>query len=282
MGQSVVAGRVDPVEAASENGDRWLPARDASAMCHSIDTDGEPAPDHEAGPDQRCREVVRCGPSVCCWCAAADDGYRALAEGKRRLALDAFDKVVSLAPGHPEALAGLTAAEDTGDGGARETGHGFVRLGTHEARVGVPVDHRSMRLEKRATEDALAQRLKLTKVSPRPASFGPRDASTGTLKTEGTEGIDIVVLHDSGTQSAIERFVALTHGDTSAHFLIEWDGSVYQILDLALAAHHTGQLALDARSIAIELVNPLSTDGPPLPNNAKGHERPLSERTRIQ
>ena len=79
MGQSVVAGRVDPVEAASENGDRWLSARDASAMCHSIDTDGEPAPDHEAGPDQRCREVVRCGPSVCCWCAAADDGYRALA-----------------------------------------------------------------------------------------------------------------------------------------------------------------------------------------------------------
>ena len=153
---------------------------------------------------------------------------------------------------------------------------GFV-AGGHDLPTSQPIDHDTLRLEVRAAEVRAAERLKL------PSPRSRRALSPRSKEEQGDlSHIDLVVLHATESLTAMDRFVTLANGGQSAHFLIDWDGTVYQTLDLTMLAAHTGDDALDKRSVAIELVTPLSQDMPPLPSHAQGVERPMSQRLRIQ
>jgi len=204
-------------------------------------------------------------------------GFRALSERDDSAARKAFRGVLELEPGHPEARAGLRSAEQSPRHRAAESRHdGFV-AGGHEVPTRRPVDHSTLRLETRAAVLEASRRLDLAGAGD-PVDLVQRSGA----ETGGLSGIDLVVLHATSTLTAIDRFAVLATGRESAHFLIDWEGSVYQTLDLSFMARHTGSDALDARSVAIELVTPLVQDSPPLPSHATGVERPMSQRLRVQ
>ncbi len=97
--------------------------------------------------------------------------------------------------------------------------------------------------------------------------------------------VDLIVLHDSHTLTARESFARCGDTGASTHFLIDWDGGVYQTLDLAYQAHHVDPPSIGRRSVAIELINPVDVDGrQPVPAQAgaAGVGRPLSRVVRVQ
>jgi N-acetyl-anhydromuramyl-L-alanine amidase AmpD len=204
-------------------------------------------------------------------------GFRALSEHDWGSARAAFEGVLESVPGHPEARAGLRATTTLpGATSPRAYQRGLI-VGEHELQTQHPVDHDSLRLEARGAERAAASGFGKARL-PAPVAFKLRTTGSPT----SLAGIDLVVLHATGTLTALERFVRSQYQAESAHFLIDWDGSVYQTLDLARIARHTGSPALDARSVAIELVTPTKQESNPLPSEAEGVERPMSQRLRIQ
>jgi N-acetylmuramoyl-L-alanine amidase len=76
--------------------------------------------------------------------------------------------------------------------------------------------------------------------------------------------IDTLVLHYTGMATAAEALARLLdpQAKVSAHYLIDEDGSIVQLVDEAMRAWHAGvsfwrgQTGVNARSIGIELVNP--------------------------
>ena len=76
--------------------------------------------------------------------------------------------------------------------------------------------------------------------------------------------IDMLVLHYTGMPTGEEALARLTNieHEVSAHYLIEEDGRVFQLVPEAKRAWHAGvsywrgHKSLNARSIGIELVNP--------------------------
>lgn len=73
------------------------------------------------------------------------------------------------------------------------------------------------------------------------------------------DDVAFVVLHATGTGTAIEAFqIMLRDGDTT-HFMISPDGRVFQTLDASLQANHTGQW--NDRSLSIHLVSPFPAMG---------------------
>ncbi len=76
--------------------------------------------------------------------------------------------------------------------------------------------------------------------------------------------VDMLVLHYTGMSSGKEALARLTdiEHQVSAHYLIEEDGRIYQLVDEAHRAWHAGvsywrgQRNINTRSIGIELVNP--------------------------
>jgi hypothetical protein len=100
-----------------------------------------------------------------------------------------------------------------------------------------------------------------------------------------TRAVDLVVLHDTHTRTAREAVVELEGRGGSTHFVIDWDGVIFQTLDLAWEANHSQQRPIDARSVSIDLVNPVELgDKPGLPDEAeaRGEHRPLSDFVRLQ
>jgi len=76
--------------------------------------------------------------------------------------------------------------------------------------------------------------------------------------------VDILVLHYTGMSSgeaALARLTDIEH-QVSAHYIVEEDGRVYQLVDEAHRAWHAGvsywrgHRNINARSVGIELVNP--------------------------
>ena len=205
------------------------------------------------------------------------EGFRALSAENQRGARAAFQAVLKREPGHPEARAGLRQANLLHQKVPGASAHEGLSVGEHQIQTQQPVDHFTLRLEVRAKELAIAKR------EGRSALSAPKH-----IKHRRGEGkaslsdINLLVLHTTGTITALERFVHMQHGEEEAHFLIDYDGSVYQTLDLARIAKHTGSQALDARSVAIELVAPRDSQKTPLPKEAKGLERVLSPRLRVQ
>ena len=76
--------------------------------------------------------------------------------------------------------------------------------------------------------------------------------------------IDMLVLHYTGMQTgpqALERLCD-PEWDVSAHYLVEEDGQIFQLVDESRRAHHAGESFwhgerdINSRSIGIEIVNP--------------------------
>lgn len=78
------------------------------------------------------------------------------------------------------------------------------------------------------------------------------------------QAIDMLLLHYTGMRSAAEALERLCDpvAEVSAHYLIDEDGSSYQLVDEARRAWHAGVSAwaghrdINGCSIGIELVNP--------------------------
>jgi len=206
------------------------------------------------------------------------EGFRALAEGDAAAAIDTFRALLADEPGHPEALLGQRMARGgagslEGRPTARPSPRGQVVLGGVELPVELVIHHERWRFEERQRERALAAP---AGASGERAGFGPRRAAGGD-EVPLPRGLDLVILGDTGTTTARERFVALLEVGHAAHFLVDWDGRVYQTLDLAYAARGLGDPALAARAVLIELVGPgARAELAPLPEEAlaAGVERP--------
>jgi len=66
--------------------------------------------------------------------------------------------------------------------------------------------------------------------------------------------VDLIVLHSTMTYKAQTTINALVARGLSTHLIVDWDGTVYQLADLGMAAFHAG--IVNKRSIGIDLVNP--------------------------
>lgn len=95
----------------------------------------------------------------------------------------------------------------------------------------------------------------------KPADNTAYDADTSS---NTTPLIDMLVLHYTGMQSGSEALKRLCDpaAKVSAHYLIEEDGRIFQLVDEAQRAWHAGvshwrgHNDINARSIGIEIVNP--------------------------
>ncbi len=217
-------------------------------------------------------------------------GFRALAEGDRGAARGAFEAVLGREAQHPEALAGMRALSghaprrdaDTADSGGSG---GTVVVAGAARRVALPINTERYRFEEMRAQARLAKEMGLDhsnraihgyfreRRDNAEAPIDPGDADAVASR------VDLVVLHDSLSQTARASHVRLADGGGSSHFTIDYDGQVYQNLDVAWEATHSGDAAIDARSISVDLVNPVTVDHPPLPADAKldRFARPLSD-----
>lgn len=81
--------------------------------------------------------------------------------------------------------------------------------------------------------------------------------------------VDQIILHHDGMKSARGCFRVLVERGLSTHLIIDWDGTVYQPLDLALVAFHAA--GRNASSIGLDLNNPIRPDR--LPKSQKVQSR---------
>lgn len=222
------------------------------------------------------------------------EGFRALAEGDRARAAAAFAEVLAGEPGHPEARYGERLAT-RGDAVIRPrkkapaVAKGGVVIAGELVPVDVAVNTERWRFEerKRLREVARAHHVDHDE-RPLPRWFGPRHRADGsevsaTSREAVVEAVDLIVLHDSHTETARESFVVLGETGGSTHFLVDWDGQIYQTLDLALEANHVNISDIDRRSVSIDLVDPVDLSAPPLPPDVGDRTlRPLSEFVVVQ
>jgi N-acetyl-anhydromuramyl-L-alanine amidase AmpD len=223
-------------------------------------------------------------------------GFRALYEGDVERARASFTAVEAEEPGHPEAALGLRlvaarATHTTNDtkqvGKTRilvppsTAGHSagtrrevLVAGERHEVPVEVVTD--TLRFEGFAELDRARGKAR--------ELFSPRTragADIDPTKAEDVRAVvELIVLHDTNTLTRVERVAALVEANASVHFVIDWDGRVFQTLDLAFAARHTLDSGVDGRSIGIELLNPVDLDkSGALPD---GSTRPKSDKVSVQ
>lgn len=88
--------------------------------------------------------------------------------------------------------------------------------------------------------------------------------SDGLALTEGftktrrpASAIDVGVLHWDVTLNARETRKVLAQRGLSTHFVIDWDGTIYQLVDLAYPAWHAGTDVVNNRSVGVDLNNPV-------------------------
>jgi len=241
------------------------------------------------------------------------EGFRALADGQLEEAKIRFNAVLIEEAAHPEAQLGMRMAQ-RGGGITPSKGPGLEgRDGRAASRIAiagelvpidVPIDHTRLRFEDVATRRrfALAQGLDERK-TPLDGWFTRRAARDGkpvepTDRAAVAQRVDLIVLHDTRTQDALEAMAQMEASGASTHFLIDWDGTIYQTLDLGWEANHAHIDRVDHRSVAIDLVNPVALESAPLPpdaasddpsraytmawRNATRSERPLSEFVEVQ
>lgn len=67
------------------------------------------------------------------------------------------------------------------------------------------------------------------------------------------DAITQVVLHADQIGDSAAAFDALVARELSMHFMIDWDGTIYQLMDVSHAAYHAGEA--NQRSIGVELTN---------------------------
>ena len=91
-----------------------------------------------------------------------------------------------------------------------------------------------------------------------------QDYASPNYNSRDGAAIDMLVLHYTGMESAAAALEKLCdpEAEVSAHYLIDEDGTVYQLVDEAARAWHAGvaswrgETNINSRSIGIELVNP--------------------------
>ncbi|MEE2779751.1 MAG: N-acetylmuramoyl-L-alanine amidase [Myxococcota bacterium] len=201
------------------------------------------------------------------------DGFRAISESRDKEATESFRRVLEVHGEHPEARAGLRAVlrarRRASQNRPPSQSPGQIWVNGEQRDIHLEVDNRSLRYEEEAARDTLAKDLKLSQPSGAPG-FEPR-------ASDKPSQWNLVVLQASGGQTAREHLLRTRRNGTATHFLVDWDGQVFQTLDLGQRAKHTGDTDLDQRSISITLVNPMQTDKDALPPIAAGseHVRPM-------
>jgi N-acetyl-anhydromuramyl-L-alanine amidase AmpD len=92
---------------------------------------------------------------------------------------------------------------------------------------------------------------KLPIAGPRYETPGRMLEQSGVLSNR--DFIRHVVLHSDLAGDSAEWFKSLLARSLSTHFLIDWDGTIYQMTDVGVTAYHAGELNM--RSIGIDLNN---------------------------
>jgi len=69
--------------------------------------------------------------------------------------------------------------------------------------------------------------------------------------------VDLVVTHWDVAYDARGCHRTLTRAEYSTHFCIDWDGTIYQMVDVANEAWHVRTSGINARSIGVDLNNPV-------------------------
>ncbi len=223
-------------------------------------------------------------------------GFKALATGDQERARSEFQAVLAEEPMHPEAqlgmrvLGGATPIEPAPKDGAAPTAPppepaSSIEIGGAPRAFGVPVQTGRWRFEELRALGPL--RHARDGAGPRHTYYRERtiDGRAITDAAALTAAVDLIVLHDTHTRTARDAIVELEGSGGSTHFIIDWDGTVYQVLDLLWEANHTQLAPIDARSISVDLVNPVDLGAKPgLPDEAeaRGEHRPLSDFVRVQ
>jgi N-acetyl-anhydromuramyl-L-alanine amidase AmpD len=238
------------------------------AMCVGIGCDD---PTVQVGPP-------RCEPSTELEVERTlKDGFKALARHDDVAAAAHFQVVLKLAPSHPEAQLGARLASRSGGDtvrplSAKASSRGSLIFGGAALPVDFEVNTERYRFEEfRALHDAARANGRVGERPPIQSWFKPRTTQDGAeialddrLTLESV--IDLLVLHDSHSTTAREAVVEMDDSGHSTHFLIDWDGTIFQTLDLAWEGNHVKRAGIDRRSIAIDLVNPAEVGTrPPTP-----------------
>jgi len=243
-------------------------------------------------------------------------GFKALVMGESARARELFQAVLSEEPMHPEAqlgmrlLQGKQAIEPAAPGAGsatpapgKDSGSkpavspsaavagqppaGRIQVAGQWLPIAVAVDAERWRFEelrelaplRKARDGAGAAFSYYRERKPEGVAVAAND-SAALL-----QALDLIVLHDTHTRTARDAIIELEGSGGSTHFIIDWDGAIYQVLDLVWEANHTQLAAVDARSVSIDLVNPVELGNKPgLPDEAedRGLHRPLSEFVRVQ
>jgi len=81
----------------------------------------------------------------------------------------------------------------------------------------------------------------------------PKNGQYGRLRAADT--IDTIVLHEGAKATSIVKSERWKSASISTHFVIEWDGTVYQMMDIEHTGHHTGSGEnINRRSIGVDLM----------------------------
>ena len=218
-------------------------------------------------------------------------GYRELHRRSLDSARQAFNKALALAPDHPEARAGVSAVAQTRTKQIRTPDRraGSIEISGDKVWLDLAINGQQFRYEEERKRREAARRIAVDPdSSPLPRWYGHRTTDGGvriahTARDKVTRALRLVVLHDSMSTTAREAFVKHVARGTSAHFTVDYDGTVFQNLDLAHQASREEPLNVDRKSIVIELVNPVDLTEAPLPEGAsEGLVRPRSAVREIQ
>lgn len=168
---------------------------------------------------------------------------------------------------------------------------GPLWIGGQPIWTGLDIHGIRYRFEERAQESALAHELGLCPSPRAPAPVLPRQSpSGGPLPTDdpvpAVQAINLIVLRDARALSTRAAFLHMLAERRSVHLSIDWDGTIYQHLDLARAATQPDLDALagvGARSVVVALINPGDPASPPTPSPTQppnGTTGATSRRTR--
>lgn len=251
-------------------------------------------PEHEHEVDRR----LKLGFKALAMGAVALSPAAAAAEIER--ARELFQAVLSEEPSHPEAQLGMRLlqgrqaiepavpdAKPVPSDGKAEPHDGMIQVAGKWLPLGIPIDAERWRFEELR---ALAPLRKARDGAGAVFNYYRERKPDGVLVAASDsdaliQAVDLIVLHDTHTRTAREAIVELEGGGGSTHFIVDWDGTIYQVLDLVWEANHTQLSGIDGRSISIDLVNPVELGNKPgLPDEAEdaGQHRPLSDFVRIQ
>src|SRR5438093_188275 len=118
-----------------------------------------------------------------------------------------------------------------------------------------PIPRRSRKAMQSLICCAIASCIQSSFAAGYPAATYKGPAASGNYDATGRNGvaIDMVVIHTtegSTAQGALDRFLDASSG-ASAHYIIDANGVIWEVVYDELTAYHDGNLAYNRRSIGI-------------------------------